>query len=264
VILSLAQDTLEALLDILTSLPETTPWLRMRTILKFVSILLALRGAEASTLTVGSGPIALSLEKLEIKQPHTQDIIKRDWPRDGLTDNSNLFLAQIGIGSPPQRISIAVDTGSPATWVNPDCSSAGIAYSSQCEALGHYNPSSSTPPGVRFTALDRTAHYADGSSSVLQGYKDVWTWANNTKVVDTPFSVSVKSSSSYVGIMGLGPDVKDGFDTGFSNYSLLNTMVSQGLIPSRAFSMGFTPGYKAKTSTAGELILRYTKFYSRS
>lgn len=148
-----------------------------------------------------------------------------------------------------QTTTVILDTGSFELWVNPSCSSAatGSTYDSKlCEAAGQYHPSASNTS----ITLDEnfSAQYGKGSANGTY-YSDTID-IGGISINGQHFAVANDSEGIPLGILGIGPDPYGGYnmsepavgknlDTYMANpYSLLLTsMVSQGLINSRAFSL---------------------------
>lgn len=148
----------------------------------------------------------------------------------------------VNIGSPPQRVTVLVDTGSSELWVNPDCSTAlTTAQSQQCVGFGRYDPDRSrTPPAGPFGEED--INYGDPSDQSTQTsvsiryYRDTVS-LGQARIANQTFGVVSASKGQSQGILGLAPSLKGGVD-GEKPYSLvLNTMAAQGVIASRVFSL---------------------------
>jgi hypothetical protein len=160
----------------------------------------------------------------------------RGIPRVDLLDLTNSYLVDFAIGSPPQPINLIVDTGSSWLWVNPSCQWA--SNQRLCLQLPVYSPSKSTPAPKRVPALDGFQDYASGWWAQIEGYSDAITLDSDNTLANQAFGVAVESDGAFSGFIGLGPDMKTGFNSAAANYSILNTMLSQGLINSRTFSLG--------------------------
>ncbi|KAH6607266.1 hypothetical protein Trco_003579, partial [Trichoderma cornu-damae] len=182
----------------------------------------------------------LSIPVGTIKRPHK---VGRRSAIDATLENMDFFYAiQVGLGTPPQNVTVLVDTGSSELWVNPDCSTApSQQQAQQCRALGQYSPGRSrTPPVGPFGREE--INYGDPSDSSTQTSVDIAYYADNlsfggVQVKNQTFGVVTSSEGQAQGIMGLAPDVRDGFP-GSEPYSLLlNTMADQGVIASRVFAL---------------------------
>ncbi|KAL7947822.1 aspartic peptidase domain-containing protein [Trichoderma barbatum] len=187
-----------------------------------------------------SGDGYLAIPVGTIKRPHK--VGKRS-AIDATLENMDFFYAiQIGLGTPPQEVTVLVDTGSSELWVNPDCSTApSEQQAEQCEDLGEYNPNRSrTPPVGPFGR--EVINYGDPSDESTQTSVDITYFADTlsfgkVQVKNQTFGVVTSSEGQSQGIMGLAPDVRAGFP-GDEPYSLLlNTMADQGVIASRVFSL---------------------------
>lgn len=164
-------------------------------------------------------------------------------PRPSLTDHNEYYLADFSIGTPPQPVSLLVDTGAWQTWVNPDCTRLERAVDiAECATFPSYNMSLSNPTPTAVPAIDQIVYYGDSSiGASLQGFSDVFTWGE-TKVPSQPFGVANDTVGMTTGILGLAPDGFVGFSDGMSNYSVVTTMAAQGVIASRVFSLNYGRG----------------------
>lgn len=56
--------------------------------------------------------------------------------------NGTRYAVEIEVGTPPQKVTLLLDTGSPDTWVNPTCANANVP--SDCSAFPQFNPQKSS------------------------------------------------------------------------------------------------------------------------
>ncbi|KAF4583079.1 secreted aspartic proteinase [Ophiocordyceps camponoti-floridani] len=161
------------------------------------------------------------------------------------------YSAEVDIGSPPQRVSVLVDTGSSELWVNPDCSSAPTeSQKRQCDSFGRYEPSrSNTPPSGPHGSED--IKYGDPSDASTQTsvsidyYRDVVS-LGGAVVSNQTLGVVSRSRGQTQGILGLAPTLR-----GDEPYSLvLSSMAAQGLIHARLFSLDL----RSKGDEAGAVV----------
>ncbi|KAI6714856.1 hypothetical protein PZA11_007746 [Diplocarpon coronariae] len=139
------------------------------------------------------------------------------------------YVVDFAIGTPPQLISLTLDTGSSETWVNPTCSSArGDLDINLCNRLPRYAANASS------TAVDLGATndliYGKGTCR-LRYYSDNVD-IGGTIIKGQQFGVSSISSSLPTGFIGVGTGIEL---TGYP--AILDSMATQGLINSRAFSL---------------------------
>lgn len=133
----------------------------------------------------------------------------------------------IEIGTPPQRVTLILDTGSPDTWVNPTCQTANVP--SDCRAFPRYDYTKSS--SVNVTRASDVLLYGIGNSTIQYVFETVK--IGSATISNQVIGVSVESHQIPLGILGLSPAIR-----GVNEYPyILDTMKAQGLIKSRAFSM---------------------------
>ncbi len=135
----------------------------------------------------------------------------------------------VSIGTPPQQVSIALDTGSSETWVNPECSTSGPQSSIDlCNGFPRFNP------GASSSAVDlgqeNTLNYGKGSADI-EYFKDSFVIGSST-VTAQQFGVATSSSDIPTGLMGVGPGIEL---TGYP--IIIDSLATQGITQSRAFSL---------------------------
>ncbi|KAK2607621.1 hypothetical protein N8I77_006284 [Diaporthe amygdali] len=165
-------------------------------------------------------------------------------------DLENLSSAySINISIAGQDTTVIVDTGSSELWVDPDCSTAArgnvtdsdegsgfdVGSPQYCESIGRYDPDSSS------TSKDLEKGdvfvYADLTTIELNYYSDNID-IGGLEIKGQQFGVANVTNATALGIMGMGPNSAYGYNSSTQPYSLiLDSMASQGLIASRAFSL---------------------------
>lgn len=168
--------------------------------------------------------------------------------RDGdafvaVLDNMGYFYAtDLEIGTPPQKITVLLDTGSNELWVNPDCEQASsIREYNMCHEMGQYVPDDSTTPPIGPFGRE-TLRYGDASdpsthtSATIRYYADTFTFGD-AKLENQTFGVLIESDGIAQGILGLAPDTRGGFDNDDPYRLLLTSMAVEGLINSRVYAL---------------------------
>ncbi|KAK8065473.1 hypothetical protein PG997_012220 [Apiospora hydei] len=141
------------------------------------------------------------------------------------------FTINLGMGTPGQSITVAIDTASTELWVNPTCAAArGAADTQFCNSLPQFASARSS------TAVDL---YTSGGRQYRNGYVQWSYFYDNVAVGDALlqtqiFGIGVDSEGLPSGVLGLGPPIGGGAG---SYPFLLDTLFYQGYINSRAYSL---------------------------
>ncbi|KAK6535721.1 hypothetical protein TWF694_002170 [Orbilia ellipsospora] len=162
--------------------------------------------------------------------------------RQLLENKGILYLANVTVGTPPQPLQLQIDTASSDIWVLSKSVSAcynptGLDLWSASCSFGSFDPSASSTFQLlgqnRFSIL-----YADGTGAQGDYAEDTFS-VGGVKVSSTQIGVATTANLSY-GIMGVGFEADQASATpgGMGQYpSLLNEMVKEGLIKSKAYSL---------------------------
>lgn len=161
-----------------------------------------------------------------------------------LLNQGYFYSTEISIGTPPQEVTVLVDTGSNELWVNPDCSTApSRQQQQQCLTFGEYDPRKSKTPPIGPYGGERL-RYGDASDpsthteATIRYYRDSISFGDSTAVItNQTFGIVEESEGISFGILGLAPDLDGGFDTDSPYKMLLSSMADEGLIASRVFSL---------------------------
>ncbi|KAK4447298.1 putative secreted aspartic proteinase protein [Podospora aff. communis PSN243] len=203
--------------------------------------------------TIGQGFISIP-----VSAPQKDSILRKRADVDQTTHvevanfRSSNYVIDISIGTPPQKLTVAVDTGSYKLWVNPDCSKSSVARNvtmdgrtvqfvdtplsdpAECRKRGNYDPLISSTAGAA-DLDDEKFSYADGTT-VEVGYLKDRISVGGLTINDQIFGVAQASNQTGVGIMGFGPPPW-GFNNSGMYPMILTSMARQGVINSPAFSM---------------------------
>lgn len=220
-------------------------------------------GLDSGSLTrrdAASGPgfIHVPVQKAAQKQngsPRTQRRATSMSSVIGLENMSLLY--NINISMAGQLTTVSLDTGSFELWVDPNCSTAArfnisdtdggsdvdLLHSSEsCKSIGRYDPASS--PTAKNLQEKASLTYADNSTVDINYYTDDL-GIGGLEISGQQFGVAEDSKFLPFGIMGMGPNPWYGYD---STNLILDSMASQGLIASRAFSLDLRNDYDADGS----------------
>ncbi|KKY39864.1 putative acid protease [Diaporthe ampelina] len=138
------------------------------------------------------------------------------------------YTIDIEVGTPPQTVTVIVDTGSSNLWLNPTCETSGEQQ--YCESFPQFNADDSST--IEGTSFGQLLSYGKGNASVEFVTDNLGIGSVN--ITDQIFGLNNLSHAVPIGILGLSPSIS-ALDIRYS--LVLDSMVSQGLIASRAFSL---------------------------
>lgn len=151
-------------------------------------------------------------------------------------DSKLLYFANITIGTPGQKLSLQIDTGSSDIWTETSNSQLCQGRGDPCATTGTYDNSTSST--YKYVNSDFEIQYADGTQAAGDYAKETFQ-IGNAKVTGQEFGVGVEATSTE-GVMGVGFPSNEAIvaTAGQGTYpNLVDTMVSQGLIASRTYSL---------------------------
>lgn len=225
-------------------------------VLLFAQSSSALNLPSLTTLGADSGPGFIHVPvQQKAQQTHVAPMIRRmDSGHYSAVELGHLSSAlttyTINISIAGQDTTVVLDTGSSGLWVNPTCSTAagdnvtdsegGPANDQRhspdyCKSIGRYDPIFSP------TAFDLengdTFVYADNTTAEVNYYTDNIS-IGGLQISGQKFGVANDTNGIALGIMGMGPNIVYGYNSSSQPSShILDSMASEGLIASRAFSL---------------------------
>ncbi|KAL1836513.1 hypothetical protein VTJ49DRAFT_5053 [Mycothermus thermophilus] len=141
--------------------------------------------------------------------------------------NGTRYAVEVALGTPPQTQYLILDTGSPDTWFNPTCETSRVV--AECRQYPRFDLSKSS--SLRDLGVSDLLLYGSGQAEI-NWYTDTFTIGSAT-IKNQVIGINVASERIPLGILGVSPPVG-----GVNEYPyVLDSMVSQGLIKSRAFSL---------------------------
>ncbi|KAI5919300.1 aspartic peptidase domain-containing protein [Camillea tinctor] len=142
------------------------------------------------------------------------------------------YYAKLAIGTPAQEVYVQLDTGSFELWVNPDCSNLqGSADVRFCQAVGHYNPSSSST-AVK-VAGTKTLRYGIGSASIQYVVDNIGLADTDAQLEGVQFGVAIDTVDEFSGILGIG----HGENVTIRYKNFVDQLADQGVTDTKAFSL---------------------------
>lgn len=164
---------------------------------------------------------------------------------------TSIPLYTINISIEGLRTNVILDTGSSDLWVTTDCSTLDrpegfdidalhpIEY---CKSIDYFHPELFATAGTLSGPFSN--RYGDNSITDLYFLNDTTLAIGGLEIPHQRVGVALASQSKPLGALGMGPSPSSEYNlTSSRNPSnlLLDSMVSQGLIASRAFSLYLSP-----------------------
>ncbi|KAH8886586.1 acid protease [Thozetella sp. PMI_491] len=143
------------------------------------------------------------------------------------------YLVELSIGTPPQTVKVAIDTGSDELWVDPTCSSRDLSEEEvqECEDDGSYDPSTSSSATIFKNGSD--IQYGIGSVTFRYVADTIALTNSSASVSNAQFGVATATEQLNEGILGLGWG--NGVNLNYSNF--VDVLAEQKVTNSKAFSV---------------------------
>jgi hypothetical protein len=117
-------------------------------------------------------PIAGPGSNLRGRQNEVEVLNQRDGTRYGV---------EIEVGTPPQKLTLILDTGSPTTWINPVCATSNLP--SDCRQFAQFDYEKST--SINVTDYVDVLRYGIGNATIQYVYETL-TIGCKSAVEDSP------------------------------------------------------------------------------
>ncbi|KIW80240.1 hypothetical protein Z517_06855 [Fonsecaea pedrosoi CBS 271.37] len=154
-----------------------------------------------------------------------------------VTQNTNKaeYLVNITVGTPPQDLSVTLDTGSSDLWI--PASSAKLCQQGKCD-LGAFDPSKSSTYNVIEEGGFNITYVQVGDTDAGDWSSDTITVGGSPSIEDQQLGVATALFDQH-GVMGIGFDtIEASNDSPNGVYpSVLDNLKSTGIIDRKAFSL---------------------------
>jgi hypothetical protein len=203
--------------------------------------LLAVTGF-AAVAAAGTVSVPLSKHTKHNPRDDLSSVVRRDDSFDVSVLNNITgkgYYIDLGIGTPPQKLSFLVDTGSSDTWVN--SVEAEFCTEGQTILYQQFAPScmpqfdSDESKTFEVVSRDFEIAYLDGSSAAGVYFNDTVTIDGDDAVLENQQLGLATDTSHPTGIMGLGMKVAVAARKVYP--TIIDNLVSQGFIDTPAFSV---------------------------
>lgn len=191
-------------------------------------------------------PKVFGLKFAKVKKEVAQSDLQRraNTVSEALYNGLSLYIANISIGTPPQNMSVQLDTGSSDLWV--PATDSNICSEPSCDAWGSFDPQASKTFDVLTNFGDFEIGYGDGSQYQGEYFSDNLV-VGEAKLKGVTMAVAqsaqnlVGSGSSLAnnGLMGIGFDSNEArVDEGDRSYQgVVSQLKKQGLIKTLSYSL---------------------------
>jgi Eukaryotic aspartyl protease len=206
------------------------------------------------TICTDAKVIELEFERRELIPPDTFEKIKRRGAPSAPLFNAQgdlLYLVNVTVGTPPQALSLQLDTGSSDIWL-PSAQSSACALSHRC-LEGSYDSASSNS----YTLLDQSTFlisYVDGTKIQGDYIGDVFGIGGaiipNMTMGLAKTAQEQDSTSDFQGIVGVGFEEGEAVfaQTGYKYRNMISMLKNTGAIASRAYSLWLNDKGKRKVN----------------
>ena len=191
-------------------------------------------------------PKVFGLKFAKVRKEVAQSDLQRraNTVSEALYNGQSLYIANISIGTPPQTMSVQLDTGSSDLWV--PTTQSNICSEPSCDAWGSFDPQASKTFNSLQSLGDFEIAYGDGSQYQGEYFSDnlVLGDAKLKGVIMAAAEsaqnlVGVGSSLANNGLMGIGFDSNEArVDEGGRSYQgVVSQLKKQGLIKTLSYSL---------------------------
>lgn len=190
-------------------------------------------------------PKVFGLKFAKVRKEVAQSDLQRraNTVSEALYNGQSLYIANISIGTPPQTMSVQLDTGSSDLWV--PASDSNICSEPSCDAWGAFDYHNSKTFDVLNNLGDFEIAYGDGSQYQGQYFSDNLVIGDAKlkgvimAVAESAQNLVGSGSRANNGLMGIGFDTNEArVDEGERSYQgVVSQLKKQGLIKTLSYSL---------------------------